>query len=332
MESIMNRIYKNISILCASFFLLLPIGTLHASEALAGCFEATQSCDALRSIRKKTNPNNRSLTVGKEYRLVAKNKANAATHYQVILKGANPEQRWVAISCGRVVKDCSIKSAAPSKKKGKYSNKEYLLALSWQPSFCESHKRKSECKTLTSTRFDARHLVLHGLWPQPRNNAYCGVSTKDKSIDRKKRWDLLTPLTLSPAVKKELIKVMPGYASNLQRHEWIKHGTCYGKNANDYYADALTLTRDINATGITTLLSDNIGKKITSQQIRQRFDKIFGAGSGKKVNLRCDRKGNIAELWINLKGDINAKSSLKNLLSNAKNAKSSCKRGFVDPA
>ncbi|HFC92209.1 MAG TPA: ribonuclease [Leucothrix mucor] len=327
----MASIYKNIHfswLLIASLF--LPINFLQASEKLEGCFKASQSCEAVRSIRKNTNPGNISLKVGKEYRLVAKNKANAATHYQLIIKGVEPERRWVTLDCGRVLENCSDSSAAPTARR--IASDEYLLALSWQPSFCETHKRKLECKTLTSTRFDAGHLVLHGLWPQPRNNAYCGVSIKDKAIDRRKRWDLLKPLKLSTDVTKELAKVMPGYASNLQRHEWIKHGTCYGKNANDYYADALSLTREINASPISALFRDNRGKKISSKQIRLLFDQSFGAGSGNKVNLRCDRKGNIGELWINLKGDIQNDLSLRGLLRKAESTKSRCQTGTVDPA
>lgn len=327
----MTLIYKNIHyswFILVAFF--IPISTLQASEKLTGCFEAVQSCEALRSIRKNTNPGNISLKVGKAYRLVAKNKANAATHYQLIIKGVEPERRWVALDCGRVVESCSDGSSTPTA--GRIASNEYLLALSWQPSFCETHQRKPECKRLTSTRFDAGHLTLHGLWPQPRNNAYCGVSVKDKSIDRKKRWDLLKPLKLSAGVSKELVKVMPGFASNLQRHEWIKHGTCYGKNANDYYADSLALTREINASSISALFRDNVGKKLSSQQIRQRFDKVFGTGSGSKVNMRCDRKGNISELWINLKGSIKGDVSLRRLLGKAKPAKSQCQAGVVDPA
>jgi ribonuclease T2 len=307
---------------------LCSLPSVQATEKLSGCFEATSSCEALRSIRKKTNPNNISLSVGKEYPLTAQNKPNAATHYQLIIKGAKPEQRWVSVSCGRVIRKCSNYTATSATTRT--AGKAYLLALSWQPSFCETHRKKTECKTLTSTHFAARHWVLHGLWPQPRHNAYCGVSTKDKSIDRKKRWDLLKPLTLKASVSTELTKVMPGFASHLQRHEWIKHGTCYGKNANDYYTDALALTHEVNTSSITTFFQDNIGKKVTSQQIRQRFDQAFGTGSGNKVNLRCDRKGNIAELWINLKGDIKKDFSLKGLLLNAKNAKSSCQSGKVD--
>ena len=326
----MNFIYKNLTIAAFSIAFFLPsLSHLHASEKLTGCFEATQVCEAFRSIRKKTNPNDIQLKIGEKYRLIAKNKANTATHYQVIIDGN--ERRWVSIKCGQVLKSCSLTNTSSSAGKNT-SNNRYLLALSWQPSFCEIHRKKAECKTLTTNRFDANHLVLHGLWPQPRNNAYCDVSSKDKTIDRKGRWHLLKPLVLETAVAKELAKVMPGMASNLQRHEWIKHGTCYGKSANDYYVDALALTREVNASSVGELLRDHIGKKITSQQIRQRFDQAFGKGSGNKVNLRCDRKGKIAELWINLKGNTQNSVSLKRLLPHADDAKSSCKSGIVDPA
>ena len=321
------NIKKKLVLWLLSAFFWLSLSHVQAAEKLEGCFQASQSCEAFRSIRKKTNPANIHLEAGKIYPLVAKNKANAATHYQLLIKGAKPARRWVAIECGKVLDSCAKNHeiAATS------SNDEYLLALSWQPSFCEIHKSKPECASMTSKRYDAQNLSLHGLWPQPRNNAYCGVSMKDKSIDRK-RWSLLKPLELEANVAKELMKLMPGFASNLQRHEWIKHGTCYGKNANDYYTDAMSLLQEVNNSSVSVLFRENIGKQITSKQIRQRFDQDFGEGSGDKVNLRCDRKGRIAELWINLKGDIQSDFSLSGLLKAAPQAKSNCKSGVVDPA
>ncbi len=319
---------KNQLFLLLSSLVLLTLNSVQASEKLEGCFKASQSCEAFRSIRKKTNPANIHLELAKVYPLVAKNKANAATHYQIIIKGADPARRWVALECGQVLKKCP----EGEKIKSPTSNNEYLLAISWQPSFCETHKSKKECASLTPKRFDAQNLSLHGLWPQPRNNAYCGVSIKDKSIDRAKRWSLLKPLKLEQDVKKELSKLMPGFASNLQRHEWIKHGTCYGKNANAYYTDAMSLLQEVNNSSVSALFRENIGKQISSKQIRQRFDQDFGKGSGDKVNLRCDRKGRIAELWINLKGNIQSDFSLSGLLKTASPASSNCNSGVVDPA
>ncbi len=124
---------------------------------------------------------------------------------------------------------------------------------------------------------------------------------------------------------------MPGYASNLQRHEWVKHGSCYGKSAELYYQDAIRLTDTINQSEVGTLLKNNIGKRVSSTQIRQAFNKAFGEGLGKKVNMRCDKKGRLGELWINLSGDISSDSSLSSLLKNAVNASNNCESGLVDP-
>lgn len=300
-----------------------------AAEKMNACFEATKSCEALRSIRCHTNPGNIHLEVGTQYPLVARNKANAATHYQLILSGIASERRWVEVACGRVLESCDSSNGASVSVP---ASDEYLLAISWQPSFCETHENKPECRTLTSERYDAHHLALHGLWPQPRSNAYCGVSETDKSIDRRSRWDLLQPLSLDNETRERLAIVMPGYASNLQRHEWIKHGTCYGKNENGYYADSIQLLDEINNSAIAALFDTNIGKRINLTEVRQHFDQVFGSGSGNKVNMRCDRKGRIGELHINLKGDVHNDLSLQQLLKNAADTESQCKSGIVDPA
>src|SRR3546814_5265076 len=51
----------------------------------------------------------------------------------------------------------------------------FVLAVSWQPAFCETRPAKPECVTQDEDRFDASHFALHGLWPQPRGNVSCGV-------------------------------------------------------------------------------------------------------------------------------------------------------------
>ncbi|CAA6820127.1 MAG: Ribonuclease I precursor (EC [uncultured Thiotrichaceae bacterium] len=316
------------SFIVTSLLTLSPITI--ASDKLEGCFEATQSCEAYRSFRKKTNPENARLEVGKQYPLLAQNKPNAATHVQLEIEGLKSDRRWVALSCGRVLPRCSGQVITPPVTQTK--GDDYLLAVSWQPAFCETHPSKTECKTLTPSRFDAQNLALHGLWPQPRNNAYCGVSVKDKSVDRRKRWDLLAPLKLSSKVRQELSVVMPGYASNLQRHEWIKHGTCYGTSENVYYADSLWMMRELNNSVVRDLFRSRIGQKLSIQDLRQSFDKAFGAGAGQKVNMRCDRKGRVGEIWVNLRGKVSSGISFKHMLMNAPKAKADCKSGVVDPA
>jgi len=127
---------------------------------------------------------------------------------------------------------------------------------------------------------------------------------------------------------------MPGYASNLHRHEWVKHGTCYGTSADRYYQHAIALTQQVNQSKVGDLLANNIGKRVSLKQVRKAFDESFGRGTGKKVDLRCDRKGRISELWINLSGDVIDKEAadleLSSLLRPALNAGFTCNKGLVD--
>ncbi len=302
--------------------LVLPIVSF-ASIKMDGYFIVEKSCEAVHSIKKGTNPF--ALTKGMAYKVMAKNKLKAS-HYLIHIDSLeeNPN-KWVAVDCGIVLTDCKIDQVEiPS------TQKNYLLAISWQPAFCQTHQSKLECETQTEDRYDATHLSLHGLWPQPRNNAYCNVSDKDKSIDRRKAWHLLDPLGLAEETFVELLISMPGVASHLQRHEWIKHGTCYNSSAEIYYRDSLKLINKINDTNVSTLFANNVEKTITIEQIRNAFDEAFGEGSGERVNVKCN-KGLIVELWINLTGDINKDDNISKLFQNASVVNNvSCESGMVD--
>ncbi len=295
-----------------------------ASIKMDGYFIAKKSCEAVHSIRKGTDPF--TLTKGMAYKVMAKNKPDA-THYLINIESleVNPN-KWVSIDCGMLLTDCKTSQVEKPVKE-----KSYLLAISWQPAFCQSHQGKIECETQTEDRYDATHLALHGLWPQPRNNAYCNVSDKAKSLDRKKFWDQLEPLHLSDALYTKLLVVMPGVGSYLQRHEWTKHGTCYSDSPEVYFRDSMKIVNQINDTNISTLFAGNVENTITAQQIRQAFDKAFGEGSGEKVNVKCGHKGLITELWVNLQGDINKDDNLSRLLQNAPAVNNiACKSGVVD--
>lgn len=300
-----------------------------ATIKLDGYLIAEDVCPAVRSIKKGTNPGNLTLTPGMAYAVIGKNKGKAS-HYLVRIHGEELTDRWVPINCGLLLTDCT-KQRAEAKPTTK---NEYLLAVSWQPSFCQRHQQKTECITQTETRFDATHLSLHGLWPQPRNDTYCNVSDTEKSIDRQKQWASLPSLELPPALFDSLRIVMPGVASHLQRHEWIKHGTCYSDSPETYYRDSLTLMQQLNDSTVQRFFAENIGKSVTAKEIRAQFDQAFGDGSGDKVNIRCDeRKKLISELWINLRGEITEDSSVAALLQNAPSVGNvDCKRGIVDPA
>jgi len=321
-----------LTILLLSFFLL----SMNAAIAKGpdSCFLASDSCEAYQSFRKKTNPDDVHLEEGKFYKILEKNKKKST--YRIEVKGIKKSARWVSGRCGAPLSVCSLTANQTKKKiykpKKQVKQPEYLLALSWQPSFCESHSRKKECRSQTTRRYDANHWSLHGLWPQPRSNAYCGISDTDKGIDRNKRWHLLEPVKLSQDTATKLAFIMPGVSSYLQRHEWIKHGTCYGTDAETYYSDSIKLTQQINESIVGKLFTHGVGKRVSLKQVRQHFDKAFGKGAGSKVDMHCDKKGRVSELWINLKGEISEDTQISSLLQNSIRASSKCKIGKIDKA
>jgi ribonuclease T2 len=204
----------------------------------------------------------------------------------------------------------------------KYQNKQLatkvstnnLLALSWQNAFCETHRNKRECRNVDTNSYTASHFTLHGLWPQPRNKVNCR--------GERKVW-------LDKKLYNELINVMPAAKSGLHKHEWKKHGTCYGKKADEYFQDSIFLIEKINNSEVQKLFSKNIGKTLTKKQVMQAFDKSFGKGAGRKVKMMC-KSGLITELQINLAGEITSNSDISKLLKSAKNAKGGCMKGKVD--
>jgi ribonuclease T2 len=210
---------------------------------------------------------------------------------------------------------------------------QYVLAVSWQPAFCETRPDKPECRSQTEDRFDASHFALHGLWPQPRGNVYCGVAAPVRAIDEAGAWNRLPAIGLTEPTRTELERVMPGSRSFLHRHEWIKHGTCYGASPEGYYADSLRLMGELNASPVRDLLAAGIGRVVTAGAIRRQFDLAFGDGAGRRVEVSCRRVGArrlIVELKIHLAGQIVPESGLGALLAGAPETSPGCRSGIVD--
>ncbi|MDM9628664.1 ribonuclease [Rhizobium sp. S152] len=211
----------------------------------------------------------------------------------------------------------------------------FILAASWQPAFCETNQRKPECASQTDERFDASNFSLHGLWPMRKD--YCGVSDVQRTADKDGDWKGLPEVKLSAGTKTSLDKVMPGTQSALERHEWIKHGTCTGMSADAYFADAVRLIGDLNGSAVQELFATNIGKSLTGDAIKAAFDKSFGPGAGDRVKMSCRRaNGNriISELTIGLSADATDGKgrNLGDLIQGAGRTSFGCDEGMVDAA
>lgn len=317
--------------------ILAVISTLISSVAAKAdsVFIAIKSCAAFQSIKKATNPGSFATTVGQSYVLLGKNK-KSATFYRIDFPGAQPRERWVSTACGRIGGDepDAASPDADSVIKPDTNVPFYVLALSWEPAFCEAIPDKRECRTQTADRADARQFSLHGLWPQPRNNVFCGVNRNDVAADDQRLWDRLPDVVLSDATNAALKIVMPGTQSLLDRHEWIKHGTCYPvRSAETYFTDSVRLAKAVNRSVVGTFVAENVGKRISSTELRARFDIAFGAGAGDRVRVACKRDGDrqlIAEITIGLKGDVPAGTDIAALIAASTPTDSGCPDGILD--
>jgi ribonuclease T2 len=297
---------------------------------------ALKACGAYNNLKHTKNTHHVELIPYDTYTVLDEHKGQKL----ILIKGEQPAQRWVDEACIASKKSMHVSVAdspvAPlSTNEDDHAaqvSKQNLLALSWHNAFCETHRYKKECKRGIRYLFRSRSgddsFVLHGLWPQPRSRVYCGVPQKWIVLDKRKQWHLLPEPELTEKTKEELSRLMPGYSSNLHRHEWIKHGTCYGTDAEHYFADALALTEAFNHSPVRALFVKKEGKIIDIAELRLLVDRIYGKGTGRKVAMQC-KHGLVTELWLNLGGSGN---DLATLLRGGKALRSRCKRGRVDPA
>jgi len=113
----------------------------------------------------------------------------------------------------------------------------YLLSLSWAPSFCCQKDKRKQCSEQGLR--GAERLTVHGLWPsfvEPRGDgktypSHCATEADD------------------------LAKSLKG----IERHEWVKHGTCSGLGVNSYRAEAAKSASLPVVTAMERLLSSRAG-------------------------------------------------------------------------
>ncbi|MDH6269222.1 ribonuclease T2 [Rhizobium sp. SG_E_25_P2] len=209
------------------------------------------------------------------------------------------------------------------------------LGLSWHPAFCEGQRNRPECAHPSAEAQSARQLSLHGLWILRKS--YCGAPDSLKTADKAGDWLKMPALALDPRLAADLSRAMPGVASGLDRHEWVKHGLCSGGLADDYFRRALGLTDEVNRSAVGALFSANIGKTLDEAQIKAAFDQAFGPGSGDKVRMRCRKDGGrrlISGLSVGLGAEKEGEKGLglAALLARAKPTKFGCASGIVDAA
>ncbi|MDH5326028.1 MAG: ribonuclease T [Gammaproteobacteria bacterium] len=294
------------------------------------------------SKNKRTNPDHKKLQLNKSYAVVEVNRSNNPSWYRIQYDGASPPQRWVAKHCGTASVQIGGGGANGGNNGGETPETchtpgledSYVLALSWQPAFCESHRSKPECRIDDKKSYQAVNFTLHGLWP---NKKSCGTKYGFCGEVRGKPGDFCDypVLSLFTETRKELEQVMPSAAAGscLQRHEWYKHGTCQvGWSMGEYFDVAVELTQEFNSSGIAYFIASRIGKTVSETEFKEKVDCAHGAGAHQRLELKC-QNGNLVDVYVQLPSKIRKEDSLGDLLKQSQGQfKSNCGGQFkVDP-
>ena len=204
---------------------------------------------------------------------------------------------------GQIVRAAVFFCALSASAAAQAEDATYVLALSWQPAFCASAPgaAKAECAGGANEQ-----LTLHGLWPNADRNDdgrldadddYCLGADRSRLIAAdKKNWKQLPPVPLSAELRQRLGAVMPGVASQLERHQWVKHGTCSGFSTERYFAAAVALSEDVRDSQFARLIAARAGRDISRRELLQAISTEFGPGSERAVQLLCRRDQGLATL------------------------------------
>ncbi|SIQ21989.1 ribonuclease T2 [Rhizobium sp. RU20A] len=210
-----------------------------------------------------------------------------------------------------------------------------ILSVSWQPGFCETRRSRTECRSEQAESFEATHFTLHGLWPM--RQSYCGVDEATKALDKTGKWTDLAPLTLTAANAATLDARMPGRRSGLDRHQWVRSGSCTGLTPDDYFALQDTFLEKLNASPVLALFRSRSGQIVTAAEVRSAFDQGFGPGAGQRLRLTCRKAGDrqlVTGLTIGLGALAQpaAATPLADLVLKAAATSEKCTQAIVDAA
>jgi ribonuclease T2 len=158
------------------------------------------------------------------------------------------------------------------------------LVMTWAPSLCIAASSSPGCAS-GHVEGMGQTWILHGLWPQPATNQYCGVPKGLMDRARDIRNTDLPPVDIGGDTRESLQSMMSD-ASVLAPHEWYAHGTCSGVTPDVYFGDAVALTEQAR-TVLNPIFVANAGGRIQLRDVQEELDREFGAGAGDRIRLSC---------------------------------------------
>lgn len=216
-----------------------------------------------------------------------------------------------------------------------------LLVVTWGPSLCAVEESNPGCRSGHVQNLGST-LIVHGLWPQPRTEQFCGVP--EAVVERARDLDSTDMPTVDlPAQLSTSLQSMMSDASVMAPHEWYTHGTCSGVAPDVYFGDLVSLSEQVGDL-LNPVFRDAEHSKLSLGAVRDRFDTEFGGGAGNRVGLSCrdvDGQGVVVyEVHVSLPPIAQFRSepgagtspgpvALGDLLAEGPSTFAGCRRGIV---
>lgn len=296
-------------------FIALACG---ASESASGKFTAAQSCEAYASFAKRSNPGQAQLSAGTAYTVREINKVDY-DWLRVDVPGAEPRLRWVQRSCGTpALAEQPIKAPGGGNAGGdtcSIANKQdsYVLAITWQPGFCEHvpyNGKKPECDAMNSGALEAKTLSLHGLWP---NKKECGTQYGSCAGPA---------FALSQETIAQVAPWMPNFyfERTFGAYEWNKHGKCQALPPDAYFVKAVSAVRVVNDSEVGKIVLGSAGKSFRVGDFFERVKARYGDQVAASITLVCTQHKYLQEIRVALPLDFSTSGELPQLVGNGAQA------------
>ncbi|EAN2945085.1 ribonuclease [Salmonella enterica] len=169
-----------------------------------------------------------------------------------------------------------------------------VYALTWQPTYCVLYSADQNCKEIRSD------FYTHGIWPyfkttQESNNIHPSYCIQSSGCAEKKACSLTDDVITNILIDDNFRLILAKHPENLMKHEWEKHGTCYGKNQYEYFNDFINLKKTI---ADNKKILENIGEEVLFSEIKTWFPQ--------NTSFRCiskDKKQYLFEVYYLLTSD-----------------------------
>jgi ribonuclease T2 len=167
----------------------------------------------------------------------------------------------------------------------------YVMALSWSPTFCQTHPDEDE-----QCGHKGYGFVLHGLWPQYESGNGPQRCDTDIQPDRK---TIATTLAFMPS--KRLIN-----------HEWSAHGACSGLDPAAYFSLADRAFASVQVP--TELKAPAQDVQTKSDDLRDLLKRANPTLRDNMLSLHCSQ-GELVEIRVCLDKDMGMRACGKRMRS-----------------